>query len=98
MIGHLDENPPRFLGRREIKGQWREKWLNLAVRVRPKHLESEFHSSMIATLRVTARLVLDVVFLARRGPLSKPSAVGTPVTERPPGHRRRSPAPGSHRT
>src|SRR6202040_394648 len=25
-------------------------------------------------------------------------AVGTPITGRPPGHRRRSPAPGSHRT
>jgi hypothetical protein len=44
MIGHLAENPPRFLGGREIKGQWREKRLNLAARVRPKHLESEFHS------------------------------------------------------
>ena len=49
MIGHLAENPPRFLGGREIEGQWREKWLNLAVRVHPKHLESEFHFDDIAT-------------------------------------------------
>jgi hypothetical protein len=47
MIGHLAENPPRFLGRRESKGQWREKWLNLAV-------ESEFHS--FRSLRPSLRL------------------------------------------
>ena len=50
MIGHLAENPPRLLGGREIKGQWREQWLNLAMRVRPKHLERKLHSSMIATV------------------------------------------------
>jgi hypothetical protein len=52
MIGHLTENPPRFLGRREIKGQWREKWLNLTVRIRPKQLKSEFHSWMIVAVRL----------------------------------------------
>jgi len=51
MIGHLVKNPPRFFTGREIKGQWREQWLNPAVRVRPKHLESEFHSWMIAAVR-----------------------------------------------
>src|ERR1700719_613801 len=44
-------------------------------------------------------MILNKLRVADHGPPSNLAiAVGTPITGRPPGHRRRSPAPGSHRT